>query len=121
MVSCNYKGNTSYDISPRGCALEQERMDHGVMNNEEQVNDHIEEDDHTDDIVEDDSTNTLIHDTFNVRMDDDDHENNDFDDVHDLPFLEKAYKLLYEGSNTNILSATLLIMNLKVMNDFSNI
>ena len=94
-------------------------MAHGAMNNEEQVNDHIEEDDHTDDIiVEDDSTNTLIHDTFNVRMedDDDDHENDDFDDVHDLPLLEKAYKPLYERSNTNILFVILLIMNLKVMN-----
>ena len=71
-------------------------MEHGVMNNEEQVNDHIEEDDNTYTIVEDDSTNTLIHDTFNVRMDDDDddHENDDFDGVHDLPLLEKAYKPL---------------------------
>ena len=53
------------------------------MNNEEQVNDHIEEGDHTDDIVEDDSTNTLIHDSFNFIMDvdDHDHENDDFDNV----------------------------------------
>ena len=49
--------------------------------------------------------------------DDDDHENiNEFDDVHDLTLLEKAYETLYEGSNTNILSTILLIMNLKVMN-----
>ena len=41
-------------------------MDHGAMNNEEQVNDHIEEYD---------STNTLIHDTFNARMDDHDCDN----------------------------------------------
>ena len=93
------------------------------MNNGEQVNDHIEEDDHTDNIVEDDGTNTLIHDTFNVRMDDDDddHENDDFDDVHDLPLLEKVYEPLYEGSNTNLIFAILLIMNLKVMNGLSNI
>ena len=45
------------------------------MKNGEQVNDHIEEDDHTDNIVEDDGTNTLIHDTFNVRMDVDDDDN----------------------------------------------
>ena len=91
-------------------------MDHGAMNNEEQVNDHIEEDDHTENIVEDDSTNTLIHDIYNVRMDDDDHhhENDDFDGVHDLSILEEAYKPLYDGSNTNLLSAILLIMNLKV-------
>ena len=83
------------------------------MNNEEQVNDHIEEDYNFDDIVEDDSANTLIHDTFNLKMDDD-------DDVHDLPLLDKAYKPLYEGSNTSLLSVILLIMNLKVMNGLSN-
>ena len=99
---------------------EQAPMEHGAMNNEEQVNDHIEEDDNTDNIVEDDSTDTFIHDIFNVRMDDDDddhnHENDDFDDVHDLPLLEKAYKPLYEGSNANLIFVILLIMNLKVMN-----
>ena len=69
------------------------------MLNGEQVNDPIEEDDHTDNVVEDDSTNTLIHDSFNVRMDDDDvdYENDDdFDDVHDIPLLGKAYGPLYE-------------------------
>ena len=98
-------------------------MDHGTMNNEEQVNDHIEEDDHNGDIVKDYSTNAFIHDTFNVRMDDGDddhHENDDFDDVHDLPLLEKAYKPLYEGSNANLIFVILLIMNLKVMNGLSN-
>ena len=69
------------------------------MLNGEQVNDSIEEDGHTDNVVEDDGTNTLIHDSFNDRMDDDDddrhHANIDeFDDVHDLPLLEKAYKPL---------------------------
>ena len=78
------------------------------MFNGEQVNDHIGQDDHTDNVVEDDGKNTLIHDSFNVRVDDDDddHENlNDFDGVHNIPLLEKAYRPLYEGSNTNILSS----------------
>ena len=92
------------------------------MFNGEQVNDHIEQDDHTGNVVDDDGTNTLIHDSFNVRMDDHHHHHHenidDFDDVHDLPLLEKAYKPLYEGSNTNILSSILLIMNLNVMNGF---
>ena len=102
-------------------------QDHGAcMFNGEQVNDHIEQDDHTDNVIEDDGTNTLIHDSFNVIMDDnddDDHELNadDFDDVHDLPLLGKAYEPLYEGSNTNLFSSILLIMNLKVMNGISNI
>ena len=102
---------------------EQVPEDHGAsMLNGEQVNDHIEEDDHIDNLVEDDGTNKLIHDSFNVRIDDDDHENiDDFDDVHDLPLLEKAYKPFYEGSKTNLLSPILLITNLKVMNGISNI
>ena len=64
----------------------------------------------------------MIHDSFSVRMDDgdDDHENDDFDDVHDLPLFEKAYKLFYDGSNTNLLFVILLIMNLKVMSGLSN-
>ena len=86
----------------------------------EKVNDHIEQDDHTNNIVEDDGTNTLIHDSFNVRMDDD-NDDDDFDDVHDIPLLNKAYEPLYEGSKTNILSTIFFIMNLKVMNGFSNI
>ena len=96
--------------------------EHGAKNNGEQVNDRIEEDDHTDNIVEDGGTNTLIHDSFNVRMDDDDHENiDDFDDVRDLSLIKKAYEPLYQGSNTNLLSVILLIMNLKVINGLSNI
>ena len=78
------------------------------------------DDDNVENIVEDDGTNTLIHDTFNVIMDDHDHENDDFDDVHDLPLLVKAYKPLYEGSNITLISVVSLIMNLKVMNGFSN-
>ena len=39
---------------------EQAPMEHGAMNNEEQVNDHIEEDDNTDNIVEADSTNSML-------------------------------------------------------------
>ena len=57
-----------------------------------------------------------------VDDDDNDNENvDDFDDVHDIPLLDKAYKPFYEISKTNILSAILLIMNLKVMNGLSNI
>ena len=57
-------------------------------------------------------------------MDDDDvdNENDDeFDDVHDIPLLDKGYEPVYEGSKTNLLSTILLIMNLKVMNGISNI
>ena len=94
------------------------------MFNGEQVNDHIEQDEHADDVIEDDGTNTLIHDSFNVRMDDNDADNendDDFDNVHDIPLLDKAYEPLYEGSKINLFSTILLIMNLKVMNGLSNI
>ena len=54
--------------------------------------------------------------------DDDDNENDyEFDDVHDIPLIDKAYEPLYEGSKTNLLFVVLLIMNLKVMNGVSNI
>ena len=46
-------------------------------------------------------------------MDDEDvdNENDDeFDDVHDIPLLDKAYEPLYEGSKTNLLSTILLII-----------
>ena len=90
---------------------EQVSGDHGAsMLNGEQVNDHIEEDDHTNKLVEDDGTNTLIHENID-----------EFDYFHDVPLLDKEYKPLYEGSKTNILSFILLIMNLKVMNGLSNI
>ena len=58
-------------------------------------------------------------------MDDDDDIDNenydDFDDVHNIPLLDKRNESLYEGSKTNLLSIVLLIMNLKVMNGVSNI
>ena len=47
----------------------------------------------------------------------DDHD--DFDDVHDLPLLEKAQQPLYEGSKITLVSSILLIVNLKVLNGFS--
>jgi hypothetical protein len=101
--------------------IEQAPEEHGAVNSQDQVlNDDMDEDDHDDNVVEDDGTNTLIHDAFNVRMDDDDHEIDDFDDVHDIPLLEKAYKPLYKGSNITLISAVMLIMNLKVVNGYSN-
>ena len=94
--------------------------EHGAVNIEDEVNDPMEEDDHElENIVEDDSTNTLIHDTFSGVADHDDQD--DFDDVHDLPVLEKAYEPLYEGSETTLLSNILLLLNLNVMNGLSNI
>ena len=88
----------------------------GVSNIEDQVNDPMEEDDNNNNIVEDDGTNELIQDLF-TRPDEDDDE--DIGDL-DVPLLEKAEKPLYEGSKENLLSATLLLVNLKVLNGLSN-
>ena len=60
---------------------EQVTQEHGDILNGEQVNNHIEEDDHADNIVEDDGTNALIRNSFNVRMDAHD------DDDCNIPFL----------------------------------
>jgi hypothetical protein len=88
----------------------------GVLNIEDQVNDPMEEDDNNKSIVEDDGRNELIQDLF-ARPDEDDDE--DIGDV-DVPLLEKEEKPLYEGSKENLLSATLLLVNLKVLNGLSN-
>ena len=57
----------------------------------------------------------LIQDTF-APMDEDNQ-----DDSHDVdPLLEKSRQPLYEGSTKNLLSAILLLVNLKVLNGLSN-
>ena len=45
-------------------------------------------------------------------------EDGENDGIYDEPLLEKGNKQLYEGSRENLLSSTLLLVNLKVMNNF---
>jgi hypothetical protein len=87
-----------------------------VSNIEDQVNDPMEEYDNNNNIVEDDWTDELIQDSFS-RLDEDDDE--DIGDL-DVPLLEKVERPLYEGSKPNLLSTTLLLVNLKVLNGLSN-
>jgi hypothetical protein len=69
----------------------------------------------TDNIVEmDDGTHRLIQDIFSPI----DKQNDD--DIYDVPLLEKEEQPLYEGSRTHILSAIMLLVNLKVLNGLSN-
>jgi hypothetical protein len=79
----------------------------------------MEEDDGTnqvnDPMEEDDGTNQMIQDLFSQP--DEDGENCG---IYDEPLLEKANKQLYEGSRENLLSTTLLLVSLKVMNNLSN-
>ena len=103
---------------------QEERQYAGSANTDhDQVNDMELDDDHDDNIIEDDGANALINDAFNVRMDDDQPHVppiDDFEDLHDLPTLEKADEQLFEGSRISVLSVVLLIMNLKVKHGFSN-
>ena len=64
---------------------------------------------------EDDGKNQMIQDLFSQL--DEDGEN---DGIYDEPLLEKANKQLYEGSRANLLSATLLLVSLNVMNNLLN-
>ena len=79
----------------------------------------MEEDDGTnqvnDPMEEDDGTNQMIQVLF-LHPDED----GDSAGIYDEPLLEKENKWIYEGSRTNILFPTLLLMNLKIMNNFSN-
>jgi hypothetical protein len=78
-----------------------------------QVN--LMEEDDTNNIVEpDDGTTRLIHDIFAPI----DEEN--FDDIHDVPMLEKAQQPIYEVLRTNSISYITLLVNLRVLNHFSN-
>ena len=79
----------------------------------------MEEDDGTnqvnDPMEEDDGTNQMIQDLFSQPDEDGDNAG-----IYDEPLLEKANKQLYEGSRANLLSGTLLLVNLKVMNNLPN-
>ena len=89
--------------------------EHGYQNIEDRVlNDHMDADGVIDTNSEDE-INKLLQDTFAPL----DHEDN-LHHIHDVPLLEKSQELLYEGSATNILSAILLLVNLKVLNGFSS-
>jgi hypothetical protein len=71
--------------------------------------------DNISDTNQEDEIHRLIQDTF-APMDEDNQ-----DDSHDVdPLLEKSRQPLYEGSKTNLLSAILLLVNLKVLNGLSN-
>ena len=79
-------------------------------------NDPMEANDDDNNTVEEDGTHRLIQETFNVGMDDDDN----IDGVFCIRVLEKEIQPLYEGFETSLLYAMLLLMNLKVMKGLSN-
>ena len=88
--------------------------EHGYHNIEDEfLNDPMDEDDIID-TNDKDEINILIQDTFAPF----DEEN--LHDIHDVPILEKSQKPLYEGSAKKLLSAILLLVNLKFLNCLSN-
>ena len=89
------------------------RMD--IEDHHDQVNS-IELEDDINSIVEpDDGTNRLIRDIFSPIDED-----TNFDDIHYITFLKKEHQPIYEVSRTNVLLAIMLLVNLKVLNGFSN-
>ena len=73
------------------------------------------DEDNISDTNKEDEIHRLIQDTF-APMDEDNQ-----DDSHDVdPLLQKSQQPLYEGSTKNLLSAILLLVNLKVLNGLSN-
>ena len=83
-------------------------------------NDVVQDEEHHDqaneDLVEEyDGTNQMIQYLFSQSNEDGDNAG-----IYNEPLLEKANKRLYEGSRENLLSATLLLVKLKFMNNSSN-
>jgi hypothetical protein len=91
-----------------------ELQDHNIEAVDQVINDDMDGD-NVSDSNQEDEIRRLIQDTFSP-MDEDNH--NDSHDVY--PLLEKSCQPLYEGSTTNILSAILLLVTLKVLNGLSN-
>ena len=106
ILSCTTTRNTTLEG-------DDQHWDH--QNNEDQdLNDDMDRDNIID-TNQEDEIHRLIQDTF-APMDEDNQ-----GDSHDVdPLLLKSHQPLYEGSTTNLLSAILLLVNLKVLNGLSN-
>ena len=83
------------------------------MNIEVEGNDPIEEN-HNDEEDHDDQDD-------HNDQDDDDDDDGDIDIDLDVTILEKEHETLYEGSQTTLLAIVFLLVNLKVVNDLSNV
>ena len=89
------------------------------MNIQAEDNTLMEEDDNVpEDMIEEDGIGAGDEEAHNDGISESD---NDDEDGLDIPLLEKAHEPLYEGSQTTLLSAIVLLVNLKVMNGISNV
>jgi hypothetical protein len=99
----SYLPSTSRNTTLHGDEL----RDQNIEAADEVINDDMDGDNISDSNQEDE-IHRLIQDTFSP-MDEDNQ-----DDSHDVdPLLEKSRQPLYEGSTTNLLSAILLLVNLR--------
>jgi hypothetical protein len=106
----SYLPSTSRNSTLHGDEL----RDQNIEASDQVINDDMDGDNVSDSNKEDE-IHRLIQDTF-APMDEDNQ-----DDSHDVdPLLEKSHQPLYEGSTINLLSAILLLVNLKVLNGLSN-
>ena len=102
----SYLPSTSRNTTLHGDEL----RDQNIEVVDQVINDDMDGD-NVSDSNQEDEIHRLIQDTFSP-MDEDNQ-----DDSHDVdPLLEKLRQPLYEGSTTNLLSAILLLVNLKVLN-----
>jgi hypothetical protein len=106
-----YLSSTSRNTTLHGDEL----RDQNIEAVDQVINDDMDGDNISDSNQEDEIHRILIQDMF-APMDEDNQ-----DDSHDVdPLLEKSRQPLYEGSTINLLSAILLLVNLKVLNGLSN-
>ena len=116
IIKLEFPSNFLQNIAP---SISRNDVVEAKEHHDQENEDLMEEDDGTNQVnnpmEEDDGMNQMIQDLFSQP--DEDGEN---DGIYDEPVLEKANKRLYEASRANILSATLLLVNLKVMNNFPN-
>jgi hypothetical protein len=106
----SYLSSTSRNTTLHGDEL----RDQNIEVVDQVINDDMDGD-NVSDSNQEDEIHRLIQDTF-APMDEDNQ-----DDSHDVdPLLEKSRQPLYEGSTINLLSAILLLVNLKVLNGLSN-
>ena len=93
--------------------------EHGGVNIQAEDNTPMEEDDNVpQNMIEEDGIGAGEEEAHNDGTNEFD--NDDEDGLH-TPLLENAHEPLYEGSQTTLLSAIVLLVNLKVMNGISNV
>ena len=86
--------------------------EHGGVNIQDEDNTSMEEDDNVpEDVIEEDGIGVGNEETHNDGTRE---SNNDDEYGLDIPLLEKAHEPLYKGSQTTLLSAIVLLVNLKL-------